>query len=189
MSLVTLADYEARFGDVPTADEPKVQQLLDDATSFVQQLTEQRLEKVDGDVVFLDVESWRYSKLFLPELPVRNVSAVVDHGTAVPASDYWWFSYGRLEKPYSTWKAEGPRTVQVTYDHGFDPTPDWLVSILCSIAYRGTKDATINAVQSQSFVDAYAVTYGSRSWMGSQIGVTDGEHAQLMTLRALVVAM
>jgi hypothetical protein len=188
--LAALADYQLRFGPVATADQGKVTALLGDADSLVELVTGQQLEFTAGDVVGLDVKNYWQYQVFLPELPVKNVSTVTDNGLALNIpNDVWWWRSGKIERRSGTFTI-GPNMVQVTYDHGWQPAevPGWLVSLVCTIAYRGTFPYVPGQVKSESFVDAYAVAYSLPAAGGSLVWITDTELAQLKTIAAPMLA-
>jgi hypothetical protein len=190
--LAALTDYQLRFGPVATADQGKVTALLSDADSLVEQITGQQLEYVAGDQVTLDVKSlWQY-QVFVPELPVKNISAVSDNGVSLDitsGNDVLWYRSGKIERRAGTF-TYGPNKVGVTYDHGWQPSevPGWLVALVCTMAHRGTLSTVTGQVKSEAFTDAYSVAYSLPAAGGSLIWVTDTEAAQLRTISAPMLA-
>lgn len=187
MPIATVDDFATRYG--PPDDENKIAVLLADATSLCQQIAEQTIEHVEDDEVYLDVPDPWCSTIFLPELPVTDVSEVVDNGATLNPSDYWWYDYGKLQRPYTTWAAEGPRTVKVTYSHGYDPMPLWLIQMAVTFAHRGTQSWSIDGIRSESFTDAYAVTYQGGGGTDAVLWASGSEVEQLCSLKIPVVAM
>ena len=130
-ALATLDQLEAVCG--PQADEAAALAALDQATTALQAATNQWLLPVAGDRVILDPEG--ADTLLLPELPVTAVGAVVVEGVALSPAEYEWSGSGilRMVGAYGC----GPNfprrlaSVDVTYDHGYEPTPADL-SLACA---------------------------------------------------------
>jgi hypothetical protein len=156
MSLATLTDYVTRFGS--PADEDRIAVLLNDASSLVKQEANQNFERVDNDTVSL--EGGGDDIVFLPELPVLAVDSVTVSGELLTAEQYDWWEYGMLRRNNGVFPND-PRTVVVVYDHGYDPVPPWLTQLVCTMAQRAVTQGAQGAVRSESFVDAYSVSYAS----------------------------
>jgi hypothetical protein len=188
--LAALTDYETRFGNVDPSLQGKVTALLGDADSLVKQITSQELEYEAGDQVALDVKGLWQFQVFLPELPVKNVTSIADNGiTLAMPNDAWWWRSGKIERRSGSFTM-GPNMVTVTYDHGWQPNevPGWLVSLVCTMAYRGTFPYVPGQVKSESFVDAYSVAYSVPAAGGSLIWITETEAAQLGSISAPMLA-
>lgn len=75
--------------------------------------------------------------LFLHTFRLTAVASVVADGvTLVSGTDYDWWSYGELERYGCHWPRK-PRSVVVTYTHGFNPVPDDVKGVCLSLAGRG----------------------------------------------------
>lgn len=88
-------------------------------------------------------------------MPQRPVVEIVD------ASAGSW----RLD---GQWLHAGCGPVTVTYLHGFDPLPDELVELVCSIASRlhGQSDAMAAGVRTEQ-AGGESVTWGADAWSGT----------------------
>lgn len=137
--LCSLADLAALIQVPLDVGDASAMQAIAAATSAIRSYTGQLLTAVDGDVVLL---SGRPGALWLPELPVRAVSAVSVDGTALLATDYAVdLVTGRLARLWDTYREGrgwwgGYRNVAVTYDHGYATLPDDLVNVCARIAAR-----------------------------------------------------
>jgi len=70
----------------------------------------------------------------LPTLKLNDVTSVTVDGTALDAADFSWGANGILFRR-SCWPL-GPRRIVAEVDHGYDPIPDELRIVVCSIAGR-----------------------------------------------------
>lgn len=113
----------------------------------------------------------------LPGPPVSVVTTVAklaaDGGTAL--TGWEWDGYDRITCiPW--W-----RDANFTYTHGFNPVPDELLELVCSVAARlgsaPTSGGMEAGVRSES-IDDYSVTYASDS-LETASGLLEGEEAQL----------
>jgi hypothetical protein len=184
VTLASVNDYVLRFG-TPT-DETQIAALLNDASSLIRQITRQRIERVADDVALLDVPPCT-SVLFLPELPVTAVSLVKDDGVTLTVDTQYWLWKSRLIRRDGYWTI-GPRKVEVTYTHGQDPVEPWLTSLVCTMAHRATQSWVTDGVRSESFVDAYSVSYSAPATGGTLVWVTETESQPLLSLRTPLVA-
>lgn len=90
--------------------------------------------------------------LFLPTRHLTAVTDVVADGVALVAgTDYEWWGYGELERLGRCWPHK-PRSVLVTYTHGYTPVPDDVKGACLSIAGR--------LYQNPSAAKAYTKTAG-----------------------------
>lgn len=75
--------------------------------------------------------------LFLPTFRLTAVTEVVADGvTLTVGDDYEWWSYGELERVGACWPHK-PRSVVVSYTHGFNPLPADVKGVCLSLAGRG----------------------------------------------------
>lgn len=154
-SLATVEDVELRLGvEFTTEQEPRIQQLLDDASARIRSYCRQQFSYVEDDVIILRPIG---NYVRLPNTPVINVTRVeaiagyqnlpnfpltawvfdgIDKITLWANIDQvvnypqWWYDY------------EGANTYQVTYSHGYigsdsDPgIPDDIVAVCCDMVMR-----------------------------------------------------
>lgn len=134
----SLATPEQLAAVCPDVDPDNAQNLLDQATVILQSETGQTLLAVDGARVLLDSEG--ANVVLLPEVPVRAVDKVVVEGVELTPDEYEWSSDGMLRLLGAC--AVFPQrfqSVDVIYDHGFDPIPADLALAACGIACRLSK--------------------------------------------------
>ncbi|MFF7982285.1 hypothetical protein ACFZDK_24675 [Streptomyces sp. NPDC007901] len=93
-----------------------------------------------------------------PVLEVQAVSSVGEDGTLTTVTGWWWDGE-HLRFPTCL----VPRA-QVTYRRGWDPVPDGIVELTCSVADRlsGTPKGMESGIR-QETVDDYSVTYASEA--------------------------
>lgn len=170
MSLATPETLAAVCG--AQADAAAAQAALDQATVVIQAATNQTLVWVEGDRVLLD--GGGADTLLLPELPVAGVTSLRVEGVPLDEDDFDWSPSGILR--LRGWCRHFPRrsqSVDVTYDHGFDPVPADLVlacaKIACRILVGGdATGATLDGVPiTNERVGSYSVSYNH--------GYTQGE--------------
>lgn len=100
------------------AQETAAQSAIDEASAAIVSYTRQTVEAVADDEITLDVPAG-CRKLFLPEVPVTEVSEVVEDGeTLTVDDDYKLGQWGVLHRIGQDW-AEGIQIVTVTYSHGY----------------------------------------------------------------------
>ena len=165
----TVADLEAFLqieiaeGAATTAAEAAIAA----ATAEIQGYCHQQIELVEDDEITLDVPAGR-TKLFLPEVPVDEVGAVVEDGVElVEGDDYVLGQYGVLHRLGGAEWLEGVQTVAVTYTHGHDPLPADVKDICVRVAsrafqagLRSAENGGVPGVTAMSLGD-YSVSYGS----------------------------
>ena len=173
----TVADV-ADFLQLDISDADKAascQRAITEATAAIRNYCRQYIEVVEDDEVTFDVRPARWN-LLLPELPVLEVSAVVeDDETLTVDDDYQLGEHGQLWRVDRRWAA-GVQIVTVTYSHGYDPLPDDVVAVCTRAASRayqaGLRAADsdgIPGVASKSLGD-FAVSFageGSEGVMGA----------------------
>lgn len=114
-----------------------------------------------GVVATLDGTGER--SLWLPSLLVTAVASVVEDGqTLTVVTGFDWTSYGKLIRVGRCWTCK-PRSVVVTFTHGYATVPDDVKDICLSVAGRlyrnpaGLRSKTVGAV---SWTTAGAATDG-----------------------------
>lgn len=172
--LANPADLATRLG--ATVDDPKLVLALRLASGRFRGQTNNPITLVTGDTVTLDAAGTRV--LLLPATPVVNVTSVTIQGVPV---EFEWSRRGAIRVDSPMPDAWG--SVQVVYDHGWDPIPDDVQDVVLEQA------AAIYAVlpgvisyttgqESRSFSAALA-TGTSAAWSAAvaqyRIGV--GDHA------------
>lgn len=133
-----VAGLAARLGITLTdpVDIARAQAAVDDALGLAQDYTRQSLTLVEGDTVTLAQPSGYDRVLYLPELPIGEVSAVSIGVT--PVLD-WVPTVGGIYR-YWGWRqfteftVHAPPTVTVTYSHGYAVLPAGLRAVLLSMA-------------------------------------------------------
>ncbi|MFC0546928.1 hypothetical protein [Kutzneria chonburiensis] len=110
--------------------------LLAHASDIIRGVARQQLHLVEDDTVTLDPLG---QVVLLPELPVLAVSSVdvLVNGMWSPFAGRWvWSATGTVRAVPSHWWPTTPRSVRVTYDHGYDPIPSDLATVCVSLAAR-----------------------------------------------------
>ena len=106
-----------------------------EATAAIRNYTNQYLELVEDDEIILDGNGG--TRLFLPELPIVEVSLVVeDDETLTVSDDYKVGRHGILHRVGGARWASGIQNVEVTYSHGYATLPDDIVAIATRAASR-----------------------------------------------------
>ncbi len=144
------------------------------------------IERVANETITLDCAgSYR---LFLPELPVILVGAVVEDGVALTVTDdYKLGSYGILYRVDDDWKA-GVQIVQVTYTHGYAVIPDDVTAVCARAASRayqaGLAAAAVGAVAGVTAMQLgdYSFSLGSGAGGGAGEGTMGASGARLLLL-------
>lgn len=162
----TIADIAALLQIEIAYDDAAAARAITAATAAIQGYCHQRIERVEDDKVTLDVFG-AGDRLFLPELPVAAVSAVVEDGVELDAGeDYVLGRHGIIYRIGQEWMI-GVQAVAVTYTHGYAPLPADVVDVCtraASRAYqaglRAAETGGIPGVTAMSLGD-YSVSYGS----------------------------
>ncbi len=159
---------------IPAAKRDAVRRAIVAVTEEIKNYCRQQIELVEDDVVTLDVPAGR-TKIMLPELPVIEVSKVVEDGDELVAGsdeDYQLGQYGILHRVGGQWE-EGVQILEVTYSHGYTNLPD----DICDVATRAVARAYqaglkadevegLTGVQALSLGD-YSVQFGSEQAGGT----------------------
>ncbi|HUW11701.1 MAG TPA: hypothetical protein VM537_18365 [Anaerolineae bacterium] len=176
MGFCEIADLEKFLQiDIPAAKEDSAQRAIDEATAAIQNYCHQQLELVENDVITLD--SIGGTRLFLPELPIIEVSEVVEDGETLTVDDDYKVNprFGIVHRVDVSW-ASGIQIIEVTYTHGYrlnddyavgDLMPEDIVQICARAAarayqagLRAEEVAGVPGVQATSLGD-YSVQFGS----------------------------
>lgn len=174
---------------IPAGSVASAERAITEATAAIQNYCHQVIERVEDDEITLDCVGGR--KIFLPELPVIEVSEVIEDGeTLIEDDDYKLGQHGILHRVDQDW-AKGIQIVAITYSHGYDPydsLPDDIVAVCVRAAARayqaGLRAAEVEAVPgvaSMSLGD-YSVAFGTEGG-GAGEGVL-GASAAPMLLRS-----
>lgn len=171
--LATAADYTVRYG-TPAAPE-RVDVLLAEASSFVRQVAGLHISLVEDESI--EVRA-RRGMLILPEFPVVDVTSIEAPGpTPLDPSSYEWTPAGIVWPVSYGWSTR----LTVVYSHGWDPVPEWIVGLVCSMVQRATRPAALNAVQSET-TGTQTIAYNT-SLAGVSLWLTSAEQDRLRSLK------
>jgi hypothetical protein len=149
-----LTDYLAGVGEsVPS----NAAQLIEMVSAVIQALARgQEIELHEDDELLLD--GGDDGVLFLPQLPVIEVSTISVGDADLTSEDFVWYPDGRLERvPDGAIWTKGRNNVAVTYSHGLDPVPDD-IKLVCLQAIRELAKKSSSGVSSKT-IGKFAVTY------------------------------
>lgn len=164
--------------DISTQDQlAAAKRAVKEATAAIRNYTKQYLELVEDETITLDCKGGY--RLYLPEVPVTEVSAVIeDDETLTVDDDYKLGQHGILHRQGGAKWAAGIQIIQVTYSHGYETLPDDIVDIAtraASRAYqsglRAVEDEGMLGVQSKSLGD-FSVAYASESVVDGLMGAS-----------------
>jgi len=164
----TAADVAGFLQITIAADSAPVLRAIREASAAIQNYCRQLIMEVTDDEYTFDVRPL-WDRLFLPELPVGEVTEVVENGvTLVDGTDYKLGRDGILYRVGAYWYP-GIQTVIVTYSHGYVTTPEDVLSVCTRAAARAYQAglgaaalAGVAGVKGQTIGD-YSVTYGGDS--------------------------
>lgn len=176
--LATSADVAARLGrDLTPVETIKIPALLQDASASVRNYTHQYIEQVIDDTVTLRV---RNARIRLPQRPVTAVSL----GAGPPGSFQWLgddkiFVGSSIPDTFGwePWRY-GIRAVTVTYTHGYNPIPDDIIGVVCSIVMRALGREPTDAGMTSESIQGYSYTIGVVGAAGA-LGLLNSEMAIL----------
>lgn len=169
--LATADDVQVRLGrELTTAETARITPLLADASASVRNYTGQdftaatttaRLRVKNGIIV-------------LPQRPVTAVTAVVTT-TGSPLL-YLWDGFEAVITSVNlpdTWAWEpftispnGLTAADVTYTHGYNPIPDDVIGVVCSITMRALGRDPLDAGVTSETIQGYSYTLGSAGAAG-----------------------
>lgn len=182
MPLATIDDYTARHG--APEDDDKVEVLLADAESLVREVTGLTISLVEDDEVVVAGDG--SGQVILPEYPVVDVTSVLVDGVPLATDTFRWWDWGAIDRLSGGIFTYGPRTVTVTYTHGWDPVPSWITALVCGMVQRALPDHVTEGVRSETY-DEHTVTFASPEG-GAVLWLTGEEQRRLQGLRGPVVA-
>ena len=178
--LATTADVEDRLGrSLTSAETDRIDGLLADASATVRTYTGQQFTKATTT----DKLRIRRGVIRLPQLPVEEVTAVVDaNGNAIA---YTFDGIDRLQVgtnvldsfSFVPWRTP-LNVLTVTYEHGYDDIPDDIVAVVCSIASRSLGVNPTAAAVTQEAVGPFSHSIGSIGAAGA-IGFLPAERETL----------
>ncbi len=187
-NFATVEDIEAFLQiEISTVEQvDSAQRALTEVTAAIRNYCHQFLEKVEDETINLD--STGGARLFLPELPVIEVSVVIEDGQALAVDDdYKLGQYGILHRVGRKW-ASGVQVIAITYSHGYEPIPDEIIAVATRAAARGyqaglraANDDAVVGVQAKSLGD-FSVSYGSEHGGGSGEGVMGASAARMLLM-------
>lgn len=159
---------------------------LSEATAAIRNYTRQFLELVADETITLDSPGGE--RLFLPELPVAEVSEVVEDGTVLTPGDHYKLGQnGILHRIGARW-AKGIQIVEVTYSHGYAELPDDIVAIATRAAarayqagLRASDDEGVMGVSSKSLGD-FSVAFSGEQSGGAGEGVMGASAARMLLM-------
>ena len=171
--------------DIPAAKEDSADAAITAATVAIQNYCDQVISQVEDEEITLDIGTTK-TRVFLPELPVTEVSEVIeDEETLVVDDDYKLGQYGILYR-VDDWWTSGIQIVTVTYTHGYATIPDDVTAICIRAAarayqagLRAEETEGIPGVASKSLGD-YAVSFGSEQSVGAGEAVLGASAAPLL---------
>jgi hypothetical protein len=145
----------------------------------VRNYTRQVISKVTDDVVTIRV---RRGKVKLPQRPIIAVTSVVD-ANANPILYSWdGIESVNVASNLDSWSFEpwvdGIRTAVVTYTHGYDPIPDDIVGVVCSIVMRALGREPVDAGITSESIQGYSYSIGVVGAAGA-FGMLNSEMAIL----------
>lgn len=191
--LANRVDLELRIQRELSGDEAdRADQLLRDASSAVVRISGQQiLRSTEPERVAV-----RNGRARLSQLPIHDVTGVRSVGTTLsPAADlaFDWDGgqmvvvdmaavYGDFEYNPIVSLGGSKRMVDVTYDHGYDVVPDWIVATVCNTAIRALGVPLESTGLQQETIGGYAYSIGSAAAQGP-MGFLAQELAGIQALR------
>ena len=122
MAAFATAEDLASFLQVPTVDRYSAELLLDLASDAVRDEVHQDIDQATTTEVYDGLppgHPWAHV-IFLRQVPVTAVSAVVSDGLTLPSSAYEWRGTGTIISTFGMFSAYD-RGISVTYTHGHAP--------------------------------------------------------------------
>ena len=177
--LATVDDLEARVGALTTAQAARADALLADASALVRlEARGQTINRVTNDEVVLRPYG---NEIRLPQRPVVSVASVkaIDRegGTDLTLTDWAWDGIDRIDLTgaYPTtdqvitwWNRVDlhTNTYRVTYTHGHERTPDYVVAVVCNMVNRVLTSPSLTEGIAQVNIGQYGQQF--QQGMGSQ---------------------
>lgn len=133
MALSPLADTDDLTArGIDTTNASRVAALLNAASAAIRDAAGCAISRVTATVTLWTEPSRRIE---LPAKPVQSVSSVVLDG--VPVTDYKLRGSGLWLNGYWQMPGDIPGELVVTFDSGYDPVPDDVVDLCCSLVAGG----------------------------------------------------
>lgn len=159
---------------------------IEEATAVIRNYCHQYLALVEDEALTMDF--FGGAKIYLPEMPVNNVSDVIENGETLTAgTDYKLGQFGILHRGGGRWKT-GVQNIRVTYSHGYSIIPDDIQGVCTRAAARiyqaglRAKDQNgIMGIASMSLGD-YSVGFGSEAGGGVGEGVMGVSAARMLLM-------
>lgn len=174
-------DIIARLGRPLTAVEQiRVEALLTDASASVRNYTRQTISAVAGDTVRVKVRNGRAR---LPQRPVTAVASVSSIAGGAILYQWWGddiISTGSNVPDSFAWEPfrNGVTAVDVVYSHGYDPIPDDIIGVVCSIVTRALGRPPEDSGMTSESIAGYSYAIGAVGAAGA-FGLLNGEKAIL----------
>ena len=179
--------HMADFLQIDIENEAAAARALAEATAAVRNYCRQFLELVTDEEITLDCNGG--TKLFLPELPVVDVTAVVEDGETLDVDDdYKLGQHGILHRMGGYQWASGVQIITVTYSHGYATIPDDIVAVTARAASRayqsGLRAADVDGVLgvSSKALGDFSVSYASEAGGGVGQGIMGASAARMLLL-------
>lgn len=121
MAAFATAEDLASFLQVPTVDRYTAELVLDLASDAIRDEVHQTITEDTTTEVYDGIAaSCGYSDvIFLRQIPVTAVSAVIDDGVTVAATDYEWSARGWIKRTAGGSWSSAAQGIEVTYTHGW----------------------------------------------------------------------
>lgn len=174
--LIEVSDIEAHLGRALTSPEvARVAALMADASGSIRSYTKQTItEETTTDVLRI-----RNGRVRLPQRPVTAVTVVVNsNGDPVI---YQWDGADSLvtgSNVPDAWAwvpfASSIVALTVTYTHGYNPIPDDIIGVGCSMVMRALGREPVDAGMTSESIQGYSYTIGAIGAAGA-LGLLDSE--------------
>lgn len=188
MAFCTITDIEEFLQiEIPSGKQVGAHRAIERVTEAIKNYCRQEIEQVEDDEITLDIRAGQ-RKIFLPELPVTEVSEVMEDGETLTEGsdeDYQLGQNGVLYRLDQNW-TPGIQIVTVTYTHGYATIPDDVQEVAIRAAarryqagLRAEEVEGVPGVQATSLGD-YSVTYGSEQSTGAGEAVLGASAAPIL---------
>ena len=151
-ALASLEDYAIVAGtDVPTGDDAtRITRLIELASAAVERYCGRAFEEVADDEVAITVTT---GALRLPNGPVSTLTSVTLDDEEVDLDGVTVNALGYVS---GSWACG---TYEVVYTHGFDPIPDDVIDVVCSLVWARVNAGTPGV--SQESLGDWSASYGA----------------------------
>lgn len=174
--LASTTDVALRLGrELTDAEGDRMEAILADASASVRAYTGQQFT----EATTTDTFRVRRNVVVLPQRPVTAVSDAGGVYYRWDGLDRVHFSMGSADSfEWEPWIGGGPRTVTITYSHGYDEIPADIVGVVCSIALRAWGRKPEDGGLQQESIAGYSYSVGSAGAAGG-FGMLPDERAVL----------